>query len=115
MGRRIEPEVCIYEVYPHSKNALSVVVGPIPKPGGTKTIQDAIEDFLRRFPMFAHKFSYENVSWPCYEQKDLLIAAFRFKHSDYRIRLPLNQTFFIRKKAVWSQDGFFRDLNASKR
>ena len=30
VGRKIEPEVCVYEVYTHSKNKLSVVVGDVP-------------------------------------------------------------------------------------
>ena len=27
VGRKIEPQICIYDVYPHSKNTLSVIVG----------------------------------------------------------------------------------------
>jgi hypothetical protein len=98
-------------VYPHAKNALSVIIGPMPDPG-TTTIAEAIKAFQKKYPLFARKFLYENVSWPCYENKKLLVAAFKFKHPEYRIRLSPNQAFFNRKKAVWSSDGFFRDLNS---
>lgn len=55
VGRRIEPEVTIYDVYTNSKNKLSVVIGDVPTDGIT-TIDDKIKAYLKKFPMFASKF-----------------------------------------------------------
>ena len=58
VGRQIEPEVCIYDVYFNSKNKLSVVVGDVPEPGSSETVNDKIQSFLAEHPMFALKFEY---------------------------------------------------------
>ena len=63
--------------------------------------------------MFARKFYYDNFSWPCFEDKSKLIAAFKFKYDSYRIRLSPDQKFFNRQKAVWSSDGFFADKSTN--
>lgn len=109
VGRRIEPEVTIYDVYTNSKNKLSVVIGDVPTDGIT-TIDDKIKAYLKKFPMFASKFQYENFSWPCFENKKLLIAVFMFRYPEYRIRLSKDQTFFNKytKKATFGEDGHLR-------
>ena len=75
-------------MYPHARNALSVVVGPMPSQPSDPTAEDTIAEFLRANPLFARKFEYDNMKWACYENKDKLIAAFRFKGKGYRFRLP---------------------------
>ena len=96
-GRRIEREVMIYDVYTNSKNKLSVIIGEIPPPGDDLTIDDKIQAYLKKFPMFASKFQYENFNWPCFENKKLLVAVFSFRHPNFRIRLSENQTFYNNK------------------
>ena len=111
VGRKIEPEVMIYDVYTHSKNKLSVIVGEMPKPGGHITVEDKVRAFLEKFPMFDSKFVYEDFSWPCFENKQLLVSVFRFRHPEYRIRLNKEQKFFKNKtKAIHSKDGFLDNL-----
>ena len=88
VGRKIEPEVCIYDVYPHSKNKLSVVVGPAPT--SEDMYEKTVDQFLKTYPMFASKFAYENFSWKCVEDKKMLVSVFRFKAENYRIRLSPN-------------------------
>ena len=58
--------------------------------------------------MFNRKFVYENFSWPCFENKKLLVAVFRFRDPEYRIRLFPGQSFFDKgkRKAIFSEDGF---------
>ena len=112
VGRRIEKTVQIYEVYARSsRNALAVIVGDVPNPKTPETVQVCINTFLTANPMFAQKFISEEFSWPCFEDKTKLVAAFRFRSPDYRIRLSPDQSFYnkFHKKAVHSKDGFFRD------
>ena len=96
VGRKIEKEICIYEVYPHARNALSVIIGHMPAPGGTQNIEGAIDAFLGENPLFARKFVYDNFNWPCFENKNLLVAAFKFRSDSYRIRLSADQKFYSR-------------------
>ena len=85
------------------------MVGDMPRPGGHVSVNDVVLAFLKKYPMFSSKFIYENCSWPCFENKKLLVAVFRFRNPAYRIRLSKDQTFFDnKKKAVFSADGFLR-------
>ena len=113
VGRKIETEVVIYEVYTHSKNKLAVVIGAMPQ--DKDLIPYTIEAFLSANPMFAQKFVYEEFNWPCFEDKKLLVAVFRFRNDNYRIRLSPDQTFFIKKKAIHSEEGFCRDTKSTRR
>ena len=67
------------------KNSVSVVVGNVPGPG--ETVKEVIERFLKKHPLFNRKYAYDDFSWPCYEKKELLIAAFKFRVEGYRIVL----------------------------
>ena len=94
VGRKIEPEIVVYEVYSVSRNALSVVVGEYRANNDESETKAQIDEFLSRYPLFARKFRYDNFSWPCYEtrgaKQKLMVAAFKFRTSDYRIRLSQN-------------------------
>ena len=46
-----------------------------------------IKEFLIKYPHFASKFKYDNLAWPCFEDKKLMNASFRFRTDAYRIRL----------------------------
>ena len=62
----------------------------MPEDKSDKEKQEVVDKFLEQNPMFAIKYAYENFSWPCYEDKNKLVAVFRIKNDNYRIRLSVN-------------------------
>ena len=90
VGRRIEQDVCIYDVYANKKGKVVVVVGAMPPGRNEAQINKNIEEYMATYPLFASKFSYEGYSWPCHEKPSLHLAVFGYKHGENRIRLPPN-------------------------
>ena len=82
-GSRIEECIIVYSVYRDRKNAVSVFVGKTPTAGTDVTVSQVVSNFMIHHPMFAQKYEYLNICWPCAENNSYLVAVFKYKRDRY--------------------------------
>lgn len=93
-GTRIESCIVVYSVYKDRKNAVSVIVG-----GVRARPADVISSFLVHHPMFAQKYEYLDVCWPCTERSDCLVAVFKCRR-DRSLDVKPDRQFYDKTMTV---------------
>ena len=66
-GSCIETCIIVYSIYKDRKNAISAFVGKTPMRNDNLKAEDVIKNFMKKHPLFAQKYEYLGICWPCIE------------------------------------------------
>ena len=82
-GSRIESCIIVYSIYKDRNNAVSAFVGNTPKRTDRVKPEEVVRTFMKRHPLFAQKYEYLGICWPCVEASSNLIAVFKYRHQRF--------------------------------
>ena len=107
-GSRIEPCIIVYSIYRDRNNAVSALVGYVPSKADERVkADDVVKHFLRKHPLFAQKYEYLGVCWPCVEHSSALIAVFKYRHQRF-LSLQPSKMFYSGNDKHNSEDRYKR-------